>query len=165
MISTGRFHVNVSSGDDDDDREPNVSGDARRAQEEANDHAAAQGRDGGVDDDPDDDDMGTQGYTPGNLSEEEDNEWDYRGNDMTARDIINSQRIAICLDEPREAQYMAGFIALQMSSMWGMFEAGDKRRTDAALRGAPACPYHNDLARYPNVTVLDRAGIVLPSSE
>ena len=56
---------------------------------------------------------------------------------------------------------MAGFIARQMSRLWGMFEAGDK----AALRGAPACPYHNDLARYPNVTVLDRAGIVLPSSE
>ena len=118
-----------------------------------------------MDDDLDDDDMRTQGYTPGNLSEEEENEWDYRDNDMNARDIINSQRIAICLDEPQEAQYMAGFIALQMSRMWGMFEAGDKRTIDAALRGAPACPYHNDLARYPNVTALDRAGVVLPSSE
>ena len=49
----------------------------------------------------------------------------------------NSQQMAICLDEPREAQYMAGFIALQMSRMWGMFEAGDKRTIDAALRGAP----------------------------
>ena len=109
--------------------------------------------------------LGTQGHTSGNLSEEEENEEDYRDNDMTARDIINSQQIAICLDEPREAQYMAGFIALQMSRMWGMFEAGDKRAIDAPLRGAPACPYHNDLARYPNVTVLDRAGVVLPSSE
>ena len=160
LISTGRFRVNVSSGDDDGDHEPNVSGDARRAQEEANDNAAAQGRDGGMEDDPEDDDMGTQGYTSGNMSEEEDNEWDYRDNDMTARDIISSQRIAICLDEPREAQYMAGFIALQMSRMWGMFEAGEKR-----IRGARACPYHNDLARYPNVTELDRSGIVSPSSE
>ena len=165
LISTGRFHVNVGSGDDDGDHEPNVSGDARRAQEEANDNAAAQGRDGGMEDDPEDDDMGTQGYTSGNVSEEEDNEWDYHNNDMAARDIIRSQRIAICMDEPREAQYMAGFIALQMSRMWGMFEAGEKRAMDAAIRGAQACPYHNNLARYPNVTELDRAGIVLPSSE
>ena len=55
---------------------------------------------------------------------------------------------------------MAGFIALQMSRMWGIFEAGEKRTIDAALRGAPACPYHNDLARYPNITDLDRDGIV-----
>ena len=109
--------------------------------------------------------MGTQGYTSGNVSEEEDNEWDYRDNDMAARDIINSQRMAICMDEPREAQYMAGFIALQMSRLWGMFEAGEKRTIDAALKGAPACPYHNDLARYPKVTELDRDGVVLPSSE
>ena len=38
LISTGRFCFNISSGDDDDDHEPNVSGDARRAQEEANDN-------------------------------------------------------------------------------------------------------------------------------
>ena len=144
LISTGRFYVNVSSGDDDDDHEPNVFGDAMRAQEEANGNTAAQGRDDGMVDDPDDDEIGTQGDTSGNLSEEEENEEDYRDNDMTARDIINSQQIAICLDEPREAQYMAGFIALQMSRMWGMFEAGDKRTIDAAL---------------------DRAGVVLPSSE
>ena len=81
LISTGRFRINVSSGDDDDDHEPNVSGDARRAQEEANDNAAAQGKDGGMEDDPEDDDMGTQGYTSGNVSEEEDSEWDYRDND------------------------------------------------------------------------------------
>ena len=109
--------------------------------------------------------MGTQGYTSGNLSEEEENEWDYRDNDMNARDNQLPTDSNLCLDEPREAQYMAGFIALQMSRMWGMFEAGDKRTIDAAVRGAPACPYHNDLARYPNVTVLDRAGVVLPSSE
>ena len=163
----GRFYVNFNSDDDDDDHEPNVSGDARRAQEEANGNTAAQERDDGMDDDPDDDEMGTQGCTSGNVSEVEENEEDYCDNDMTARDIINSQQIAICLDEPREAQYMAGFIALQMSRMWGMFEAGDKRTIDAALKGASAsaCPYHNDLARYPNVTVLDCAGIVLPSSE
>ena len=93
--------------------------------------------------------MGTQGCTSGNVSEEEENAEDYRDNDMTARDIINFEQIAICLDEPREAQYMAGFIALQMSRMWGMFEAGDKRTIDAALKGAPACAYHNDWARYP----------------
>ena len=46
-----------------------------------------------------------------------------------------------------------------------MFEAGEKRTIDAALRGAPARPYHNDLARYPNVKELDRDGVVLPSSE
>ena len=46
-----------------------------------------------------------------------------------------------------------------------MFEACEKRAIDAALKGAPACPYHNDLARYPNVTELDRDGVVLPSSE
>ena len=114
-----------------------MSGDARRAQAEANGNTAAQERDDGMDDDPDDDEMGAQRYTSGNVSEEEENEEDYRDNDMTARDIINSQQIAICLDEPREAQYMAGFIALQMSRMWGMFEAGDKRTIDAALTGLP----------------------------
>ena len=107
LISTGRFYVNINSDDDDDDHEPNVSGDARRAQEEANGNTAARGRVDGMDDDPDDDEMGTQVYTSGNVSEEEENEEDYRDNDTTARDIINSQQIAICLDEPREAQYMA----------------------------------------------------------
>ena len=134
-----------------------MSGDARRAQEEANGNTAEQ-------EEADDDEMGTQGYTSGNVSEEEKTEEEYRDNDMTARDIINSQQIAICLDEPREAQYMAGFIALQMSRMWGMFEAGDKRRIDAALRGTLACPYHNDLSRYPNIAEVDRAGIFLPST-
>ena len=52
---------------------------------------------------------GAQDCTSGNVSEEEDNEWDYRDNDLAARDIINSQRMAICMDEPREAQGMAGF--------------------------------------------------------
>ena len=37
-----------------------------------------------------------------------------------------------------------------------MFEAGEKRTI-------PACPCHNELARY--ITDLDRDGIVLPSSE
>ena len=128
LIPTGRFYVNVNSDDDDDDHEPNVSGDARRAQEEANGNTAAQERGDGMDDDPDDDEM---------VSEEEENEEDDRdsNNNMTVRDIINSQQISICLDEPREAQYMAGFIALQMSKMWGMFEAGDKRTIYAALKG------------------------------
>ena len=99
----------------------------------------------GMEDDPKDDDMGTQGYTSGNVSEEEDNEWDYRDNDMAAQDIISSQRMAVSMDEPREARYMAGFIALQMSRMWGMFEAGEKRTIHAALKGNLACPYHNDL--------------------
>ena len=98
-------------------------------------------------------------------AEEKNNDWDYRDNDMAARDIINSQRMAICMDEPREAQYMAGFIALQMSRLWGMFEAGEKRTIDAALKGAIACPYHNDLGRYPNITEFDRDGIILPSNE
>ena len=115
ILLTERFYVNVNSDDDDDDHEPNVSGDARRAQEEANDNTAAQERDDGMEDEPDDDEMGTQGYTSGNASEEEETEEEYRDNEMTARDIINSQQLAICLDEPREAQYMAGFIALQMS--------------------------------------------------
>ena len=104
LISTGRFCVNIDS-DDDDDHKPNVSGDARRAQEEANDNAAAQEKGGGMEDDPEDDDMGTQEETSGYVSEEEDNAWNYRDNDMAARDIINSQRMAICMDEPREAQY------------------------------------------------------------
>ena len=86
----------------------------------------------------------TPGHTSGNVSEEEGIEGEYRDADLTARDIISSQQIAVCLDEPREAQYMAGFIALQMSRMWGMFEAGDKRAIDAAIGGTLACPYHND---------------------
>ena len=53
---------------------------------------------------------------------------------MASRDIINSQRMAICMDEPLEAQRMAGFIALQMSKMWGMFEGGEKR-TMPLLKG------------------------------
>ena len=46
-----------------------------------------------------------------------------------------------------------------------MFEAGDKRAIDAAIGGSLACPYHNDLSRYPNITEVDRAGIFLPSTE
>ena len=108
--------------------------------------------------------MDTQGYTSGYMSEEEDGGWQYRDNDLASRDIINSQRMAICLDEPREAQYMAGFIALQMSKMWGMFEGGEKRTIDAALEGKLGCPYHNDFKKYPNMTEHDQEGILLPST-
>ena len=91
--------------------------------------------------------------------------WEYRDNDMASRDIINSQRMAICLDEPREAQYMAGFIALQMSKMWGMFEGGEKRTIEAAVEGTISCPYHNDFGKYPNITEIDQEGILMPSTE
>ena len=57
----------------------------------------------------------------------EDSGWHYRDTDLASRDIRSSQRMAICLDEPREAQYMAGFIALQMSKMWGMFGVNRQR--------------------------------------
>ena len=163
VISTGGFCVNIDS--DDDDHKPSVSGDARRAQEEANDNAAAQEKEGGTEDDPEDDDMGAQEETSGYVSEEEDNEWNYRDNDMAARDIINSQRMAICMDEPREAHYMAGFIALQMSRLWGMFKAGEKKANDAALEGIASCPYRSNLGHYPNITEVDRDGIILPSTE
>ena len=132
---------------------PNVSGDARRAQEEANHDAAAQEDDDEAEEVPgEDDDMDTQGYTPGYASEEEDSGWYYRDTDLASRDIINSQWMAICLDEPREAQYMAGFIALQMSKMWGMFEGGEERTMNATLKKRAGCPYHNDFKRYPNIT-------------
>ena len=108
--------------------------------------------------------MGTQGYTSGYASEEEDSGWYYRDTDLASRDIINSQRMAICLDEPREAQYMAGFIALQMSKMWGMFEGGEERTMNATLEGRAGCPYHNDFKRYPNITEHDQEGILLPST-
>ena len=98
------------------------------------------------------------------MSEEEDGGWQYRDTDLTSRYIINTQRMAICLDEPREAQYMAGFIALQMSKMWGMFEGGEARTMNAALEGKPGCPYHNDFMKYPNTTEHDQEGILLPSS-
>ena len=98
------------------------------------------------------------------MSEEEDGGWQYRDNDLASRDIINSQQMAICLDEPREAQCMAGFIALQMSKMWGMFEGGEKRTIDAALEGKQGCPYHNDFKKYPNITEIDQEGILLPST-
>ena len=42
LISTGRFCIHIGSDDEGDDHKPNVSGDARRAQEEANDNAAEQ---------------------------------------------------------------------------------------------------------------------------
>ena len=52
---------------------------------------------------------------------------------------VTSESYFTCqMDEPREAQYMAGVIALQMSRMWGMFEAGEKRTIDAALGGTRA---------------------------
>ena len=158
LISTGRFYTHVSSDDEGDNQRPNVSGDAKRAQEEANHDAAAQEGDDEAEDVPEEDDMDTQGYTSGYMSEEEDGGWQYRDTDLTSRDIINTQRMAICLDEPREAQYMAGFIALQMSKMWGMFEGGEKRAINAALEGKPGCPY-------PNITAHDQEGILLPSTE
>ena len=164
LISTGRFCIHIGSDDEGDDHKPNVSGDARRAQEEANDNAAEQEEGDETENDPEADDMDTEGYTSGYMSEEEDGGWEYRDNDMASRDIINSQRMAICMDEPREAQYMAGFIALQMSKMWGMFEGGEKRTIDAALEGKHACPYHNDFGKYPNMTEIDQEGILLPST-
>ena len=163
LISTGRFYIPTTTGTTKaHNQRPNVSGDARRAQDEANHDAAAQEEDDEAENVPEEDDMGTQGYTSIYMSEEEDGGWQYRDNDLTSRDIINTQRMAICLDEPREAQYMAGFIALQMSKMWGMFEGGEKRTVDAALEGKLGCPYHNDFAKYPNVTEHDQEGILLP---
>ena len=156
LISTGRFYIN--SDDDEDNQKPNVSDDARRAQEEAHD-AAAQEDDDEAEEVSEEDDMDTQGYTSGHVSEEEDGGWQYRDTD-----IINTQRMAICLDEPREAQYMAGFIALQMSKMWGMFEGGEERTMNAGLKGRPGCPYHNDFKKHPNMTEHDQEGILLPST-
>ena len=164
LISTGRFYIHISSDDDEGNQRPNVSGDARRAQEEANHDAAAQEGDDEAEDVPEEDDMDAQGYTSGYMSEEEDGGWQYRDNDLASRDIINTQRMAICLDEPREAQYMAGFIALQMSKMSGMFEGGEERTVNAALEGKPGCPYHNDFKKYPNMTEHDQEGILLPST-
>ena len=148
LISTGRFCTHIGSDDAGDDHKPNVSGDARRAQEEANDNAAEQEEGDETENDPEADDMDMEGYTSGYMSEEEDGGWEYRDNDMASRDIINSQRMAICMDEAREAQYMAGSIALQMSKMWGMFEGGEKGTIDAALEGKHACPYHNDFVLF-----------------
>ena len=165
LISIGRYYIHISSDDEEDNQNPNVSGDARRAQEEANHDAAAQEDEDETEEVPEEeDDMDTQGYTSGYASEEEDSGWYYRDTDLTSRDIINSQRMAICLDEPREAQYMAGFIALQMSKMWGMFEGGEERTMNARLEGRPGCPYHNDFKRYPNMTEHDQEGILLPST-
>ena len=164
LISIGRFCSHISSEDDGDNQRPNVSGDARRAQDEANHGAAAQEEDDEAEDVPEEDDMDTQGYTSGYMPEEEDGGWQYRDNDLALRDITNSQRMAICFDEPREAQHMAGFIALQMSKMWGMFEGGEKRTIDAALEGKQGCPYHNNFKKYPNLTEHDQEGILLPST-
>ena len=165
MISTGRFYIHISSDDDEDHQRPNVSGDARRAQEEANHDAAAQEGDDEAEDVPEEeDDIDAQGYTSGYMSEEEDGSWQYRDNDLASRDIINTQQMVICLDEPREAQYMAGFIALQMSKMWGMFEGGEERTVNAALEGKLGCPYHNDFKKYPNISEHDQEGILLPST-
>ena len=165
LISIGRYYIHINSDDEEENQNPNVSGDARRAQEEANHDAAAQEDDDEAEEVPgEDDDMDTQGYTSGYASEEEDSGWHYRDTDLASRDIISSQRMAICLDEPREAQYMAGFIALQMSKMWGMFEGGEERTMNAGLEGRPGCPYHNDFKRYPNITDQDQEGILLPST-
>ena len=80
---------------------------------------------------------------------------------LASRDIINSQRMAICLDEPREAQYMAGFIALQMSKMWGMFEGGEKR---ARSKGSKAALTRTTSRSTPNGELRsDQEGILLPS--
>ena len=165
LISIGRYYIHINSDDEEDNQNPNVSGDARRAQEEANHDAAAQEDEDEAEEVPgEDDDMDTQGYTSGYASEEEDSGWHYRDTDLASRDIISSQRMAICLDEPREAQYMAGFIALQMSKMWGMFEGGEERTMNARLEGREGCPYHNDFKRYPNITEHDQEGILLPST-
>ena len=166
LISIGRYYIHINSDDEEDNQNPNVSGDARRAQEEANHDAAAQEDEDETEEVPEeeDDDMDTQGYTSGYASEEDDSGCNYRDTDLTSRDIINSQRMAICLDEPREAQYMAGFIALQMSKMWGMFEGGEERTMNAELEGKPGCPYHNDFKKYPNITDQDQEGILLPST-
>ena len=166
LISIGRYYIHINSDDEEDNQNPNVSGDARRAQEEANHDAAAQEEEDETEEVPEeeDDDMDTQGYTSGYASEEDDSGCYYRDTDLTSRDIINSKRMAICLDEPREAQYMAGFIALQMSKMWGMFEGGEERTMNAELEGRPGCPYHNDFKKYPNITDQDQEGILLPST-
>ena len=146
LISTGRFYIHINSDDDEDHPKPNVSADARRAQEEANHDAAAQEDDDEAEEVPEEDDMDTQGYTSGYVSEEEDGGWQYRDTDLASRDIINSQRMAICLDEPREAQYMAGFIALQMSKMRGMFEGGD---VECRTRGEAGLPLPQRLQEVP----------------
>ena len=163
MISTGWYYIHINSDDEEDNQKPNVSGDARRAQEEANQDAAAQEDDDEAEVPGEEDDMDTQGCTSG-YSEEDDSGWYYQDTDLASRDIINSQRMAICLDELREAQYMAGFIALQMSKMWGMFEGGEERTMNAGLEGRPGCPYHNNFKRYPNITEHDQEGILLPST-
>ena len=73
---------------------PNVSADARRAQEEANHDAAAQEDEDEAEEVPgEDDDMDTQGYTSGYAAEEEDSGWHYRDTDLASRDIISSQRM------------------------------------------------------------------------
>ena len=164
LISTGRFCIHISSDDDGDNQRPNVSGDARRAQDEATMVRQRRKR------------MmrrrtflKTTTWTrkdtrPATCLKKQDGGWQHRDNDLASRDIINSQQMAICLDEPREAQHMAGFIALQMSKMWGMFEGGEKRTIDAALEGKLGCPYHNDFEKYPNMTEHDQEGILLPST-
>ena len=77
LISTGRFFIHISSDDDEGNQRPNVSGDARRAQDEANHGAAAQEEDDEAEDVPEEDDMDAQGHTSGYMSEEEDGGWQY----------------------------------------------------------------------------------------
>ena len=71
-----RYYIHINSNDEEENHNPNVSGDARRAQKEANHDAAAQEDDDEVEEVPgEDDDMDTQGYTSGYASEEEDSGW------------------------------------------------------------------------------------------
>ena len=86
LISTGRYYIHINSDDEEDNQNPNVSGDARRAQEEANHDAAAQEDEDEAEEVPgEDDDMDTQGYTSGYASEEEDSGWYYRDTDLASR--------------------------------------------------------------------------------
>ena len=90
LISTGRYYIHINSDDEEDNQNPNVSGDARRAQEEANHDAAAQEDDDEAEEVPgEEDDMDTQGYTSGYASEEEDSGWYYRDTDLASRAYHN----------------------------------------------------------------------------
>ena len=139
LISTGRFYIHISSDDDEGNQRPNVSGDARRTQDEANHDAAAQEEEDEAED-VQEDDMDAQGYTSGYMSEEEDGGWQYCDNDLASRDIINTQRMAICL------------FALM------------SRAKHCRCQRCGGCSYHNDFAKYPNMTEHDQEGILLPST-
>ena len=79
LISIGRYYIHINSDDEEDNQNPNVSGDARRAQEEANHDAAAQEDEDETEEVPEeeDDDMDTQGYISGYASEEDDSGCNY----------------------------------------------------------------------------------------